>query len=276
MRDRDAFAGPPLARTIDDAGTRAYLSPTTGRDLVSVTTAGGGVVGKDKHEALMGWATRETALAAWDNRFALIKIDDRDAASDLLKNARYRSGGRAMLRGSTVHRILEAIEREEEVPEVSEGEAGYVDAFLGFVEAFRPEFVEVEATVFNEEHGYAGTFDFLARIDGHLVLGDHKTGKDVYPEVALQLAALRYAETIWNRETGELAPMPKVDGTIVVHLRPDGFRVVEVNADEVAFDAFLHCVGLYPWLKRNGLQSRAVGPSMTPTRLRRSLEEASV
>lgn len=268
----DAFHGPPLAVPIGPDGQRGYRHPETGELVPSVTT----ILRVIDKPALVGWAARETAGAAWDQRFALQRINERESAVDLLKNARFRSMNRAALKGTTVHRVAEALERDEALPEFSEEEAAYVDSFVAFVTAFRPRFVHVEGTVFSDAFEYAGTFDFVAEIDGYLVLGDHKTGKDVYPEVALQLAALRYADRIWNRETGELSPMPKVAGAIAVHLRPDGFRVVEVRADRVAFEAFVAARLLWPWARAEGEQIRAIGPSMTPVRLRAALGEVAV
>jgi len=265
----DAFGGPPLAVPIGPDGQRGYRHPETGELVPSVTT----ILRVIDKPALVGWAARETAGAAWDQRFALARIDDRDAAVDLLKNARFRTGRRAMLKGSTIHAVAEALSTDAPLPDYGEDEAPYVDAFVSFVSTFAPRFELVEGTVFSDTCDYAGTFDFLARIDGFLVLGDHKTGKGIYPEVALQLAALRYADRVWNRETGELTPMPKVDGCVAVHLQAGDFRVVEVKADEDAFAAFVAARELWPWAREDGGQTRAIGPSMTPTRLRRALEE---
>ena len=265
----DAFHGPPLAVPIGPDGQRGYRHPETGELVPSVTT----ILKVLPKPALVGWAARETARAAWEERRALAAINDPEKAVDLLKNARFRSMRRAGLRGSTVHRVAEALARDEELPDFTSEEGPYVDAFVAFVSAFSPVFELIEATVFSDTCAYAGTFDFLARIDGYLVLGDHKTGSGVYPEHALQLAALRYAERVWNPETGELSPMPKVDGCVVVHLQPDGFRVVQVHADETAFAAFVAARELWPWAREEGAQTRAIGPSMTPTRLRNAIAQ---
>lgn len=268
----DAFHGPPLAVPIGPDGQRGYRHPETGKIVPSVTT----ILNVLPKPALVGWAARETAGAAWDEREALLRIDDRDAAVDLLKNARFRTMRRAQIKGSTVHAVAEALSRDEPLPDYGEVEAPFVDSFVSFCTAFEPRFEIVEGTVFSDVLDYAGTFDFLAWIGDRLVLGDHKTGKGIYPEVALQLAALRYADRIWDRETGELSPMPKVAGTIAVHLQADGFRVVEVHADEIAFAAFAAARELWPWAREDGEQIRAIGASMTPTRLRQALEEVPV
>lgn len=51
----------------------------------------------------------------------------------------------------------------------------------------------VEVRVWNEEYGYAGTFDLLMQFDNMLSLIDLKTGKDYYPKYGEQLSAYQLA-----------------------------------------------------------------------------------
>src|SRR5262249_28914527 len=79
-----------------------------------------------------------------------------------------------------------------------------------------------------------------ATIAGRKLLLDTKTGKGVYPEVALQLAAYRYAEFI-GLPDGSEAKMPTVDGCAVVHLpEAGGYQLLEVRADPEGFTGFLY------------------------------------
>src|SRR5690348_5762134 len=87
----------------------------------------------------------------------------------------------------------------------------YMAGFQAFLDDFQPEYKAAEFTVYNREHRYAGTADAMAQIGDTLWLLDTKTGKDVYGEAALQLAAYRHAEFIGVAETGDELPMPKVD-----------------------------------------------------------------
>src|ERR1700756_5125870 len=66
----------------------------------------------------------------------------------------------------------------------------------------------IEQTVWSKQHGYAGTMDLLAEVDGKLTVVDWKTGKAIYPEAYLQNAAYRHA----LREMGHGDP---VQGIIV-------------------------------------------------------------
>lgn len=53
------------------------------------------------------------------------------------------------------------------------------------------EVINLETALVSEKYGYGGTFDFLGRIDGQLVLADFKTSKSLYIENCCQLAAYR-------------------------------------------------------------------------------------
>lgn len=73
----------------------------------------------------------------------------------------------------------------------------------------------------------------------------HNTGgeldeKGVYPEAGLQMAAYRKAEVAWLRD-GSKVPLPPIHDTgIVLHLRPEGYRVIPLNCGDDVFAAFLH------------------------------------
>ena len=90
--------------------------------------------------------------------------------------------------------------------------------------------------------GYAGTFDLLAEIDGEVWLLDWKTGKGVYEEVGLQLAALHYAEKVLADEDTIL---PKATRFGVVHVRPEGANLIEFSDMPGYFRMFMACLTLY-------------------------------
>ena len=88
------------------------------------------------------------------------------------------------------------------------------------------------------KHGYAGTADFVAKINGVVVLGDVKTGRALYPEVGLQLSALAHADFI-IREDGTEVPMPPIEKMAALHVRPKTWALVYLNKTDECFDAFL-------------------------------------
>jgi hypothetical protein len=124
----------------------------------------------------------------------------------------------------------------------------FMEQFAEFLTERAPVFAENECTVWNRTEGYAGTLDFIAAINGHPTLGDTKTGKRVYPEVALQLSALARAEFIL-REDGTEEPMPPVTHLAALHLRPRSWALVPVSFHAASWDAFRAAVQLTSWLR---------------------------
>lgn len=79
-----------------------------------------------------------------------------------------------------------------------------VEGFIGWLNDNKVAFKHTEVRVYSRQMAYAGTFDFMAVVNGELVLGDYKTSSGIYPEHHLQTAA--YAR-VWTEMTGE--PMMK-------------------------------------------------------------------
>ena len=70
------------------------------------------------------------------------------------------------------------------------------ECLMSFVDWFnktKPEIVDREFNIFNEELNYAGTVDLLCRIEGKLTIVDFKTSKGVWMEHKLQISAYRKA-----------------------------------------------------------------------------------
>ena len=270
MRPGDAFYGPPLAIPID--GGRGYEYPPTREVFVGVTS----VLKALQKESFVASAAKETARLAYQQREALVRLTDEDAALNMLKGARYAALNRGGYRGTVVHRAIEALATGGTYPQVSPTQAPYVEQALAFADKFAPTFRTIEGTVFNAEHRYGGTFDFLAEIDGLPVLGDWKTAPSgVWPESVLQLAALRYATEIWDPDTGDLAPMPQVAGCVAVHLQPDGYRVIELRADRDQFEVFVALCRVWDWWRDGGEQKGSIGPTLSPLRLSRTFGAVS-
>jgi hypothetical protein len=105
--------------------------------------------------------------------------------------------------------------------------------------ANKVEPVLVESQMVSETYGFGGTIDCLARMNGELILIDHKTGKAIYSEMFYQLAAYRQ--------------LLKEQGHEIKNA-----RILRIGRDEVEgfeervmvdlakhFMVFLHCMGLY-------------------------------
>lgn len=71
-----------------------------------------------------------------------------------------------------------------------------VNGFLEFSEAHKVNFEESEKIVYSKKHGYAGLMDAVATMKGKkgFFLLDHKASNGLYPGVAYQTSAYRFAD----------------------------------------------------------------------------------
>jgi len=163
--------------------------------------------------------------------------------------------------GSEAHRAIELYILGEDVPELSEKAQASFDNFLEFVKEYEPTWEASELTVYNKTHKYAGTLDFIADIPAlgeGLTLCDIKTGKGVYPEVALQLAAYRFAEFAETANNNARVEMPETERAVVLHLRPDKWEIVPVKAEQEQLDMFRMAMQI-AWFGRRGNGSTWIG-----------------
>lgn len=185
----------------------------------------------------------------------LAKQSPRDLALRWIKGAADRHRDAAAERGSAVHAEAEQLVLQHarasarlsltglELAPWPEALEKYQDAFVDWVNDFQPEFLAAEASVFNRAQAYAGTLDCIVRLhlpDGRVlvVIVDFKTGKAVYPEVALQLAPYARAEFIGSPDGRTELPLPAIDAGAVLHLTPKGYQFRLVRIDQPIFDAF--------------------------------------
>ena len=222
------MTSPKLAKTTRTG--RVYKHPVTGVEYPSVTTVLGTV---GKGEALKHWAANEVAKYAVKNRDTWTRLDDA-AAIDLLKREPLRFLDKAASRGTDVHALAEAYAKTGSMPQWADEISGYVDALRRFFDEHQPRPVLVEYTVFNNDIGYAGSFDMVCQLDAFddvNVILDYKTSKAIYPDVAAQLAAYANGnEYIDDNNTPQ--PMPKIPVGVAVRLAADGtYQMVECDIE---------------------------------------------
>lgn len=142
-----------------------------------------------------------------------------------------------------------------------------LDRFDGWLSRAQPSYQATEVTVYSPTYGYAGTTDGFLTVDGFRAIVDYKSSREPYdskgnlktpyPEVALQLAAYRYAESaaVWRpRRTekfrrryyllseGERAmaqPVPEVDGGLCIHITPESCEAFPIKCDRSVHQQFL-------------------------------------
>ncbi|SCL32945.1 PD-(D/E)XK nuclease superfamily [Micromonospora nigra] len=236
----------PKLHTISRGGSRFYVNPETGEKAPGVTS----ILGMLPKPFLQHWAAKTVAEYATDNLGELVGLrlrGERQGVIDFLKGAPRRSTASAAETGSAVHDLFERVAKGEPVGRVHPEYRVFLDHFDEFLKEFEPEFVFLEETVWSESLDYAGSFDAYAVIDGERVFLDWKTTRSgVHPEVALQLAAYRFADYI-IRPDGSRVPQPSSTGGGVLHVRPEGWGFFPVRADAETFEYFKVLRRVFDW-----------------------------
>lgn len=127
---------------------------------------------------------------------------------------------------------LEGIENEQ----VLNG----INGFLDWYNAHDVKFTASERLIYSLKHDYCGLTDFTAVVNGKNVVGDFKTGKNIYTEHYYQLAA--YWKAV-EEEDGK-----KFDEGVILHVNKETgvFNAQEVTKDdnEQNFPIFLACLAI--------------------------------
>jgi hypothetical protein len=240
-----------------------------------------------KH-VLVPWAAKAVAEFTLDNLGRVVTevlAGNREAICKEMKGAPNRIRDDAGDLGTAVHEAVEAYVVRDEFPQVSKDEtiAQSIGHFQNFLRDFRPHYTHIEATVYNRKRKYAGTLDAIVKLEltqsltdqlasygwAHLInpdlesfMLDVKTGKGVYPEVGLQCSAYRYGEFIGL--DGEEQPIPDTQPiALVLHLRPNGYKLIPARADEEVFKHFLYATQNFRW--QNDVAKTILGKPLSPS-----------
>lgn len=261
------------------ASSHSYL--LDGAPIPGVTS----VIGILDKPALVKWAASETAAYADEHWAELSGLRSADRIKRL-EGARFATNRRAIVRGNRVHALGERLSKGEHIDEgeITPELRPWVEGYARFLDEWEIEILHSEMPVCHTEYRYGGTLDAIG-VSPRLgrVLLDIKTGKGVYAETALQLAAYRYADlglvpvdVIGPRggksiEWQEI-PVPATDSTIVAHVREDGTSAIPTVSDRETWTAFLYILAVHDeWVKRTGWDARnsdnylrAVGSAIYP------------
>lgn len=183
-------------------------------------------------------------LASWGGRIAVNRVA-RQSYPDL--EAAVVDGLSAVTEardiGTLVHAEVEKILGGQPVAPTDKT-APFIYALSSFMAAHRPEFLMVEAMIANLAAGYAGTFDFAARINGKLALVDVKSGK-LKASHRLQLAGYAAGEFVGIEGSTRRKRIPRFDAYYVLLLTPDGYELVEQDVTDADREHFLYLVEAY-------------------------------
>lgn len=215
----------------------------------------------DKSGPLMSWAARQTAEAVVS---MMEKREGEEPAAwtllssvgpeGFIKAVTSRSAWKndeAKDLGTNVHHYADLLNQgkyDQVLPFLQGATKDRVDQYRIWLEASGWNVKISEAYILSPSGGYGGTLDILARDrDGRAVLADIKTGKGVYRETVLQLAAYGMAELIQPVGSDKVFPMPAVDRYVVLHVTATGVREIEVPIGDADRQAFYACMNLTAW-----------------------------
>lgn len=278
-----------------------YLCPVTGRYLKSVTTI---LKEGSPKRGLTFWAGNIVAKTAMDNlpRLVQASMDPEEAqkAYNWLRFAHERHLNEKADTGSAVHKLIEAKILGLPVPAELVADhtlRPYIAHFEAFVQDWEVEFEASEMVVASYRDDYAGTLDYIIRSpriaraigapDDALIIGDTKTAgnsldertsdgliKGVYPEAGVQMAAYRAAEYGWLRDGSRVELPHTYHIGVVLHLRPDGYRLYPLRCGDDIYQVFLQIKAVAAF--HSGLARNIVGDALTPTPPAQSSEPQEV
>ena len=101
---------------------------------------------------------------------------------------------------------------------------------------------------FRRQYYYAGTCDFVAKIDGVIGVGDIKTSSGIYPDMRLQTAAYQHA--IQEEEGIEVGPR----WIIRFDKKTGEFESKTFSDFDLDFQGFASALSLYKTLQKMELQ----------------------
>lgn len=242
-------------RRHDTGRTHYYTDTDTGDRIPGVTSILSDGLPK---KALINWAGNATAEYTLDHWDELAQLPP-SARLKKIQGGRYESRDEAANRGTQVHKMGERLINGESVT-VPDLLRPYVDSYVAFLDEFQLRARWVEGVVYSETHRYVGTFDIfgdillpdmpeyehLPRDEDGFVCGcliDAKTNRSgIFGETALQLAGYRFAEFLQPdpKDPDTAEPMPEVTWTGALWIRPNGYSLVPVTAEEEQHRAFLY------------------------------------
>lgn len=250
-------------------GRSSRMYECDGRQLPSVTT----ILGAINKPALINWAAkveRESILIAAGQLWEDIPVGgkmSRDEFSALLlerigttkQNQRLKD--RAADIGTQIHALVEWEMRRELKQEVGPQPTTLEAAIWGAMahDDWRKSVnmvpILIEQVVWSNKYGYAGTFDIMCEMDlpgggRGRVLVDNKSGKAIYAEAGLQIAA--YAEALIEMGHAE-HPLAGLVVRVPKTIDDPKFETRFYSASELSgnFKTFLSTLELWKWLDAN-------------------------
>jgi hypothetical protein len=155
-----------------------------------------------KGDALLQWGVNVAVAFLRENLKGEISSDDLDRLFLAAKYAHRNKKEEAADIGTMAHRWIEGHLRGEtnELP-ANEAARNACNAALDWLRTHSHEPVAIEQRVYSKRHNFAGTLDYLSRVDGNLCLVDWKSSSGLWPEYFLQTSAYVAAYEEEHKET---------------------------------------------------------------------------
>lgn len=259
---------------------RWYVDPLDADDIAPATDKAWPAVSTVKGVSTPSWnqsqavAVKRIARAYRQAPGRLNGLDERDTIAVL---SMWNEGdlSRAGDRGTAAHHYIEYVKLRGMPAMIDLSPAGpYTAAIDAFFDAYQPSLVAAEIPVVHRHLngvGYGGTIDavILLTIDGKRYLVDWKSrGEDsehgAYTEEAAQIGAYYGGEYCIMDRDGAAVRVPmdelRIDGGLLVSIRPDGCRVYPVDLPE-AFDYF---TAMHAWWNSSRTATTSIGRPWAP------------
>lgn len=145
-----------------------------------------------------------------------------------------------------IHSFIKSVMNGTEEPVMDNLQQEVLNGIMGFLKWYNKhnvKFLNTEKVVYSKKYNYVGTFDVLMYVDRKLTLGDYKTGKSIYPEFKLQLAA-------YDLALKEELQTLKVKQYLILHFnKEDGsFEAKTYKPDRQSFRVFTGILSLKRYL----------------------------
>jgi hypothetical protein len=212
---------------------------TVNNKMVDGTTSVLGVINKP---ALMYWAVNQCVSFFQGTIKPGVTYDEIQlkAMAEQMKSSHRKKSGDAADIGKMVHEwIDDYISGKKPPTPVNEKIKNATNSFLEWVKKDNVKFIENERIVYSKKYNYAGTLDFVAEVNGKLLLGDFKTSSGIWDEYWFQTSAYQQAYT-------EEFPEAKILGQAIVRIGKDGVLEVKISEAEdyepnrIAFNSALN------------------------------------
>ena len=164
-----------------------------------------------------------------------------------------RYGKEAAQKGTNVHKFVQDWLENETIPTTAvQEEKNSLSAFWFFLCRNKLEPVFLERKCYSKEHQYAGTIDFIGKLNGKITIIDWKTSERLYSSYLLQANA--YAHAIGEEIKADPKLKKKIGGEIeqiaIVRLGKNGKSetIIQKVGD---IKVFLHLLEVKHWLQTN-------------------------